>query len=66
MRVKRWLKVVALALVVLAAVGGFLVWRAVKPPKVSSFYRAPSVEGRPPGQVLRSESIPSEVASALR
>jgi acetyl esterase/lipase len=64
MRVPRWLKIVAMALVVVGVVGAFLVWRAVKPPTVSSFYRAPSVTGRPPGEVLRSESIPSRAAGA--
>jgi alpha-beta hydrolase superfamily lysophospholipase len=50
--------------VVALAVSAVLVWRAVKPPEVTAFYRAPSVTGAAPGTLLKVEEIGSKVAGA--
>lgn len=63
--VPRWLIVVLSLFAVVAAGGGYALWRAVRPPSVSSFYKAPSSVGSDkPGQILRTEKIGSQVADA--
>jgi pimeloyl-ACP methyl ester carboxylesterase len=62
---RRWIAIVVAVLVVVIGVGGFVIWQQVKPPTASGFYAAPSsVADSKPGEILRSEKIDSQVATA--
>ncbi len=64
-RWKRWLLLGVALVVVVASVGGYFLWQALKPSAISAFYDAPSLSASDKaGKVLRTESIDSKVDDA--
>lgn len=59
---RRWLKIFVVAVTVLAASLGILIWYIAKPSTTPQFYTAPDdIADRSPGEVVRSERIEHSV-----
>lgn len=57
---KRRILVSLVVLTVLVSMGGYGIWRSVRPPEIPAFYDPPALPaGAVPGQILRTEEIES-------